>query len=1074
MKNTIHFLALFFSCLISFQAFGQVPEPMKNITTPNVASLGTYGDTPVNTYTGQPNVSITLYDVVEDNLKIPLLLSYDLSSVKPNKHASWVGLGWNLSCGGQITRSVRGIMDEKQVENGYASGYYAHCGKMKGITNVGTLASHQNNFMNDVSIDGYELTADEFMFNFCGYSGKFYLNENKEWTVISDDDIKMEFNETDGFISARQLRGEIMTSQWSQKAYCNRFFNQFVLVAPNGVRYTFGGRYATEYSISYYSQNSSDLIPTTWYLSKVENTEGKYITFEYEAGSPVCELKYSPWEIYRENIHCAARDNIGMGRNALSGYLLFPVYMKKINTTFATVKFYAVPENRDYKQNPVFMTSTDQTSPVSPHTGYGGKGTRFDIFFNVSAPNIKVLRDKIVDAMNWKRLHAIEVQHNRTDTLGNKTMYFNYQNPGYYKQLTKVSERRGNYKKRTIYKLVGENTYAIVYVPPLYPTDYIPKEYGFGYDANKKLPVPVYGSEDHWGYWNGYDFSFTETAAEAITKKGSMGVFAKAETLKYISYPTGGKSEFEYEENTYSKVVAPTFTSVDDKNAWGIGGGLRVSQIKVYNGLGVLDRIKNYYYTSDFANIHSDLPKYSSGILKNKPIYESFFTTDGQLRLWKLWGGKNSANDSTACLGLRQAGGFMAQATNNDTPPVGYSSVFEETQDADGRCQGYTRYRYTNYDTDIWGGNHLDEQFLFATADGESYANQFSSKSQERGKPMAQEFYDANGKELKSVRYKYQKVYGNANEYLTTVHQQTIFLCSSDPYAVSYGTFSSAFKTFTYSYLPSECIETTYGLAGGEVVGKTVFSYNRNKLLAEKKIYGSNGDEYKEKFVYSSDLAGKGIKVYSDMKAKHILNAAVESTQIKDGYVTASNYIKYGEQENSVYKPITLYKLAVDPKIPENAIENGTDNQGNPSHAAYKVKKEISYNYYNGNVSCIKDETGMYTSYLWGYEDRYPVAEFKNATIDEMEQALSETAFLIFEPHLPEEIIENLPELKTHLPKAHISVYAYIPLIGIERFCDSRGYVEYYEYDELGQLLRVKDVNGKVIKEHKYSYRDPY
>ena len=103
-------LAIIFSFPCPLQ--GQVPEPLRNLATPNVSTLGQYGDIPVNGYTGQPNITIPLYEVVEGDIRLPLSLRYDLSSVKPNRHAGLVGFGWQLSYGGQITRIVRGGMDE--------------------------------------------------------------------------------------------------------------------------------------------------------------------------------------------------------------------------------------------------------------------------------------------------------------------------------------------------------------------------------------------------------------------------------------------------------------------------------------------------------------------------------------------------------------------------------------------------------------------------------------------------------------------------------------------------------------------------------------------------------------------------------------------------------------------------------------------------------------------------------------------------------------------------------------------------------------------------------------------------
>ena len=79
--------------------------------SPTAASLGEYGDIPVSTYTGIPNISIPLYQIQSRDLSLPISLSYHAGGVKVEEEASWVGLGWSLNAGGVITRSIRGLDD---------------------------------------------------------------------------------------------------------------------------------------------------------------------------------------------------------------------------------------------------------------------------------------------------------------------------------------------------------------------------------------------------------------------------------------------------------------------------------------------------------------------------------------------------------------------------------------------------------------------------------------------------------------------------------------------------------------------------------------------------------------------------------------------------------------------------------------------------------------------------------------------------------------------------------------------------------------------------------------------------
>lgn len=109
----------------------------------------------------------------------------------------------------------------------------------------------------------YELSADEFNFNFCGYTGAFYYNENGGWTVVSDDDIEVEFHPDTDFVTLSQLSSRIKASHWGNSSRNDRYFCRFTLKTPDGCRHEFGGIDAMEFSIPYYSRNKNDLIATS-------------------------------------------------------------------------------------------------------------------------------------------------------------------------------------------------------------------------------------------------------------------------------------------------------------------------------------------------------------------------------------------------------------------------------------------------------------------------------------------------------------------------------------------------------------------------------------------------------------------------------------------------------------------------------------------------------------------------------------------------------------------------------------------------------------------------------------------
>ena len=209
-------------------------QPVKNVPSPEIAGLGEYGKVPVSLFTGTPNISIPLYKVEVGNFSLPISASYHPSSVKANSPSGCLGLGWNLMAGGYITRKVNGILDEKYctVNNGkvIAPGYYSNAYRLKNISTK-EFENLNKYAVNQEEDKFFEISADEFAFDFCGYTGNFYYNQDGGWTVVSDQDIKVLFDpQEDGFITPDLLTQvkRIDCSEWDHKNYNQRFFNPLV------------------------------------------------------------------------------------------------------------------------------------------------------------------------------------------------------------------------------------------------------------------------------------------------------------------------------------------------------------------------------------------------------------------------------------------------------------------------------------------------------------------------------------------------------------------------------------------------------------------------------------------------------------------------------------------------------------------------------------------------------------------------------------------------------------------------------------------------------------------------------
>ena len=89
------------------------------IATPNAATFNKYANNPVDLYSGSAKLDIPIYTLTDGAIQIPIRLHYATTGIKVSEEASWVGLGWNLSVGGYITRRVVGQVDSYSREPYY-------------------------------------------------------------------------------------------------------------------------------------------------------------------------------------------------------------------------------------------------------------------------------------------------------------------------------------------------------------------------------------------------------------------------------------------------------------------------------------------------------------------------------------------------------------------------------------------------------------------------------------------------------------------------------------------------------------------------------------------------------------------------------------------------------------------------------------------------------------------------------------------------------------------------------------------------------------------------------------------
>ncbi|MCI5056112.1 MAG: hypothetical protein MRY83_08390, partial [Flavobacteriales bacterium] len=586
---------------VLFNAYTQ-PNQQEYVSfpSPNAGNLGVYGEIPVGHFTGVPNIDVPLHTINSGDISLPISMSYHVGSVKPNVHPSWVGLGWTLMAGGSITRKQNGTIDELKTSANsnlpnYEVGYYYR------QNHVFQYSPQLDYFIPEYLLAGfngfkYDPSPDEFHFNFLGYSGSFMLNEQFEWEVFSDDPIKIEFNPVTDMVKPDSLPNQLLnykgagTGQSYLNHYnydnCNQYFFRFTLITPDGIRYTFGGKNAIEYNVSYYNGPTAFPVPVTWHLTKIEDVNGKLVKLKYDYEDFVCDLSRN--RSYRKGYYETSGGNIQMtflglvgqyyevdctsaegeanvlynGIEKIQAQLILPSYLDVIEYEGGEVEFNnSISEELRFDENYLkFVNYMDQ----HPITGEPIKP--------INHSDNMIYFDHWND-LQWRKLDKISIK-----SLGQyKGFTFNYINtPDERLKLGSIQEEGRSSGTGAFYatKPAFEFTYNDLMLPDHYLSDDI----------------------DHWGYYNGWravnEFNFLWPNPDPTASMHGMNIedwsklyyqsretqsynypgapknYNMAEVLEKIQYPTGGYCEFNFELNKYSQVVNESRSELEGIENW--------------------------------------------------------------------------------------------------------------------------------------------------------------------------------------------------------------------------------------------------------------------------------------------------------------------------------------------------------------------------------------------------------------------------------------------------------------------------------------------------------------------------
>jgi YD repeat-containing protein len=1138
MRRIIPFL-LFFICRLSLaqdpQAAGILAASHITVPpAPNASALGKFGDIPVGYYTGTPSIHIPLYTLPAKSIAVPISLDYHASGVKVDDVASWVGLGWALSAGGTISRTVRGGDDFKQ--NGFQNHPY-HWTQVVG----------NQQLLNSTVRGALDTQPDLFFYSLPGASGKFLVAD----TCTS--------GKNNCHYFATPLNG-IRIEQLYAAASNDRVWK---VTTQDGTQYYYGimGSYgAVDGTTSLRDGLMSESYKSGWHLAKiVAPNQTDSVLFQYDSESISYtqgrsmvhyDFIFDPSDVSGLLTQACMKQT---DQNTETGMVVTQGFLKKIISSHAIIEF--IPGND--KRQDLSLANTLQAIRVTTGTDTKTFQFSYSYFTNGSSKRLKL--DSVGEvAGNGDRIPPYAFQYREDIPLPDQGSYsqdhWGFPNSNtasslipkyifpdnsntflYYSQggdrepdavktlaglITRITYPTGGHTDFEFephdYSLVGadaamdhiqenlhiaksrsESTGPVMFTITEPTTIKITSDVSCAINHTPDPPsAEVTITQLSGQVQNGspYNFIFTLNVAGGLTGANNSEVFV---TLLPGTYQAEADAQIlSQPDGSYQMLCNATLDLVIFRNTTAthkVAGGARIKSMTDDDGFGTLVT-RRFSYQLDNGS--------SSGVLVAGPKYKSLF--------------QNLINyEDPNANGTGAGGGFQVGMCSYNT----YSSVSKTTLGAtQGSHLGYkqvtvtrgsngeggkTVYKYTAADT---FGDHI-LSFLPFTSESQDF---------KRGLLLSEKHYDKDGHVVKvtTTDYNYSirqdEHYTDGFAIATRLQGQT-----AEGTLFVHDVYSDG-----SSWVDKVVVTDSLYTPGRWMVTRNYFSYDnvQHKLVSREKTINSKGEQLLSRKKYAGDMPAASI--YTSMKDKNMTGMPVELQSWKvlpsgDSVLTGARFTEYNLLGSSIY-PVKEKDFFLTVPVSAGYFSSHPSN--------YEDGSVINIYDSYGNIREYTERSGIKTSLLWGYQNTRLIAKIigaastqvfytgfeddgNSAAGDSHTGNLSKTGgFTKVLNSLPAGNYQlsywsksagswsfnsstvtvstgsytiNVPaalqvdDIRFYPQGALVTTYTYKPGIGITSATDENDQVTTYEYDPFWRLSAIKDYKGNVVKAYEYKYGVP-
>ncbi|QKX03574.1 hypothetical protein HN014_01140 [Aquimarina sp. TRL1] len=1087
MKYLITTVLFFLLRIIAFSQEGEstTQPPAIFPTSPEAASLGKYGEIPVNLSTGRINHTIPLHTINEAGFRLPISLSYNYSGLMVDEIPGATGLGWDFSGKGMITRQVRGLADESQL--GYIGpnkiGEKVH----KFHTNSHNMSSEELGVLIRESAAGkWDTESDKYMISVGSLSATFYFNHNGEAVFAPYKNYKLTRLPNNG---------------------------GFKLIDDSGIIYYFELQETTEIETLSATEPTITIYPSAWVITKIELPNTKTITFQYQNYRVRQRTHADTWTLVDigspDYQRCVQERSLNSVSHSFSDNQTSGLLPSKIITPSETIDLtYSIPSSVTLNQNLTTLDAVTITNSI------GQKVMEYTLGYNN-----KTSPRKVLTTINRRKNSVSKYQeYYRFEYYGNPPTdiaYYKQDYWGYYSGSTnntgslisENSNRSPNFNntqqgalKKIYYPTKGysEFIYEQNQVFGKLDTGEIGNEARLDFSVNEVITSDSYALDENinktirvpfspkplpgggaikvsLGYYLHTSMGYSLASVELKKVGAGMFVHCTGErngTCNYKTEISSAEQEpvtkqqdqtlYTLEPGDYELIVrleriaAP---SNPDRTPRAIAnvllkyysgtpaaepevinipfGGLRIKEVNSYDSQGGRTTKRYSYLKEDGVT--------SSGINLSKPV---FVNKESHHYLPDLTPHGRPKMD---CNLTRRLSSSVIPLSTYIGSPVLYTTVEEQLVNDNNEILK-SRFYFS-------GATDVTESFPYAPTE---------KKNWRKGLTLQQQSYIKNGNTFE-INGKISNIYKSLERYTGTLSHlnsynlkagkvRYTFDAAGHPLTASSGLNNSQYTRYVnrselYPVITSKQEEIHHGQT---ITKDIVYTYDRPYGQLKKQVTtDSQNNEISSTYLYPYDKAGA---VNNTLRHQNRISTAIEVSTARNNELLQTQSTEFKNWENGLLLP-SYTKVA----------------KGNKEAVV-----TLRYHRYDetGNPIEVSRENGSSQVLIWGYQNQLPVAKIENASYNDiapyiasLKTASNADTDHCRQPGCKEQLLrEALDNVREQFPDAMVTTYTYDPLIGVTSITDPRGNTIYHTYDAFNRLSYTEDHNGHVLQKYSYNY----